>query len=97
MAGRYYTIFNLLALSVIIYIGVDVVYKIIVAKLTQFDTTTSVVETVPDDKEHRFDNRIGMDAHRLGRLGDGRGRKWGVDDLGRDLVLADKGLQAFCS
>lgn len=70
MSRRYYTIFNLLALSVVVYIGVDLVYKVVRAKLRQFDATTFVVEPVPDDKKHQkapFDNyRLIIDRNIFG-------------------------------
>ncbi len=47
---RYHIIFNLLALSVVIYIGVDAFYRVVRARLTQVDTKTSVVQQLPDDK-----------------------------------------------
>ena len=62
MTRRYHTIFNLLALSVVIYIGVDLVYKVIRARLRQVDTTTFVVKPPPDDKEHR---KAPFDDYRL--------------------------------
>ena len=62
MARRYHTIFNLLALSVVIYIGVDLVYKVIGARLRQVDTTTSVAQPAADEKEHR---KTPFDDYRL--------------------------------
>ncbi len=44
---RYHTIFNLLALSIIVYIGVDIFYTFVGAKLRQHDTKISVVEYIP--------------------------------------------------
>ena len=72
MARRYYVIFNLLALSVVIYIGVDLFYKVIRAKLRQFDTATSVAEPAPDDNEQQkapFDDyRLIIDRNIFGSL-----------------------------
>jgi general secretion pathway protein C len=44
MPKRYHTIFNLLALSIIIYIGVDTFYTVVRARLRQDDTKTFVVK-----------------------------------------------------
>jgi len=52
MTSRYHTIFNLLALSIVIYTGVGVFYRVVRAKLRQVDTKTSVVQHIPDDKAH---------------------------------------------
>ena len=50
MPRRYHTIFNLLALSIIIYIGVDIFYTLVGASLRQRDTKTSVAGHIPDEK-----------------------------------------------
>lgn len=50
MPRRYHTIFNLLALSIIIYIGVDIFYTLVGASLRQRDTKTSVARHIPDEK-----------------------------------------------
>ncbi len=50
MPRRYHTIFNLLALSIIIYIGVDIFYTFVGASLRQRDTKTSVARHIPDEK-----------------------------------------------
>lgn len=50
MPRRYHTIFNLLALSIIIYIGVDFFYTLVGASLRQRDTKTSVARHIPDEK-----------------------------------------------
>ncbi len=50
MPRRYHTIFNLLALSIIIYIGVDIFYTFVSARLRQRDTKTSVARHIPDEK-----------------------------------------------
>ena len=50
MPTRYHTIFNLLALSIIIYIGVDIFYTLVGASLRQRDTKTSVAGHIPDEK-----------------------------------------------
>jgi general secretion pathway protein C len=49
---RYYIIFNLLALSVIIYIGVDIFYTAVRARLRQVDTKASVARAATDYKRH---------------------------------------------
>ena len=48
MPKRYHTIFNLLALSIIIYIGVDTFYTVVRARLRQDDTRTVVVKHQPN-------------------------------------------------
>jgi general secretion pathway protein C len=54
MTRYYHTIFNLLALSIVIYTGVGVFYRVVRARLTQVDTKTLVVQQhVPDDKGHQ--------------------------------------------
>jgi general secretion pathway protein C len=45
---RYHIIFNLFVLSIIIYIGVDIFYTAVRAKLRQVDTKTSVAQAVTD-------------------------------------------------
>ena len=50
MTSRYHTIFNLLALSIVIYIGVGVFYRIVGARLRRVDTKTFVVKHIQDDK-----------------------------------------------
>ena len=50
MPKRYHIIFNLLALFVVIYLGVDAFYTVVRARLTQVDTRTFVVQQLPDDK-----------------------------------------------
>lgn len=49
---RYHIIFNLLALSVIIYIGVDIFYTVVRARLRQVDTKASVAQAITDYKKH---------------------------------------------
>jgi general secretion pathway protein C len=48
MTRLYYTIFNLVALSVIIYTGVDIFYRIICSQLRKVDTKEIVMEQTPD-------------------------------------------------
>lgn len=48
MTRIYYTIFNLLALSVIIYTGVDIFYRIVCTQLRKADTGEIVMEQPPD-------------------------------------------------
>ena len=52
MTRFYYTIFNLFALSVIIYAGVDIFYRIVRAGLTQVATKEIVLQQTPDIKQH---------------------------------------------
>lgn len=51
MSKRYQVIFNLLALSVIIFLGVDIFYRIVYAKLSCVDTTTFMVQRVAEPKK----------------------------------------------
>ena len=53
MTKHYHTIFNLLALSIVIYTGVGVFYRVVAARLRQVDTKTFVVQHIPDDKGHQ--------------------------------------------
>ena len=63
MTRYYHTIFNLLVLSIVIYIGVGVFYTVVRARLRQVDTKTFVVqEHVPDDKGHQ---KSPLDDYRL--------------------------------
>ena len=50
MTSRYHTIFNLIALSIVIYLGVGVFYKIVGARLRHVDTKTIVVKDVTNEK-----------------------------------------------
>jgi general secretion pathway protein C len=62
MTRYYHTIFNLLALSIVIYIGVGLFYRVVRARLRQVDTKTFVVQHIPDDKGHR---KPPLDDYRL--------------------------------
>jgi general secretion pathway protein C len=53
MPKRYHTIFNILALSIIIYIGVDIFYTFVGARLRQHDTKTVVVKDKPGDQRQQ--------------------------------------------
>ena len=70
MTRRYHTIFNLLALSIVIYIGVGVFYRVVRARIRQVDTKTFVVQHIPDDKGHQKppldDYRLIIDRNILG-------------------------------
>jgi general secretion pathway protein C len=50
MPKRYHTVFNLVALSIIIYIGVDTFYTVVRAKLRHQDVKISVAPKIPDVK-----------------------------------------------
>lgn len=50
MARLYHTIFNLLALSAVIYIGTDAFYRIVRAQLRQLNTVKIVTQSMPDIK-----------------------------------------------
>lgn len=62
MTSRYHTIFNLLALSIVIYIGVGVLYRVVGARLRRVDTKTLVVQHISDDKGHQ---KRSQDDYRL--------------------------------
>jgi len=51
MTKLYYTFFNILALSAIIYIGVDTFYRVVRAQLRQVNTEMVVMQNVPDVKK----------------------------------------------
>jgi general secretion pathway protein C len=53
MPKRYQIIFNLLALAVTIFLGVDLFYTIIRAKLRDVDTQKNVMHHLPDIKAYR--------------------------------------------
>ncbi|MFB0520878.1 MAG: type II secretion system protein GspC [Desulfatiglandales bacterium] len=53
MPKRYQIIFNLLALTVTIFLGVDLFYTIIRAKLRDVDTQENVMHHLPDIKAYR--------------------------------------------
>lgn len=53
MPRPYHIVFNLLALSILIYTGVDLFYRIVNARLRQVDTKTLVVQQMPGDKGRR--------------------------------------------
>jgi general secretion pathway protein C len=50
MAKLYHTVFNLIALSVVIYIGVDLFYRVILSQLQQTDTQKVFMQQVPEVK-----------------------------------------------
>ena len=52
MTRLYYTIFNLLALSVIIYTGVDIFYRIVRSELRQVNTKGIAMQQIPDTAPH---------------------------------------------
>ncbi|NVL90267.1 MAG: PDZ domain-containing protein [Desulfobacterales bacterium] len=62
MSKPYHIVFNLLALSILIYTGVDLFYKIVNARLRQVDTKTLAVQQMPDDKNRR---KPPLDDYRL--------------------------------
>jgi general secretion pathway protein C len=63
MTKHYHTFFNLLVLSIVIYVGVGVFYRIVGERLRQVDTKALVVkEHVPDDKGHQ---KPSLDDYRL--------------------------------
>jgi general secretion pathway protein C len=72
MTKRYHTIFNLLALSVVIYTGVDLFYSVVCARLRQIDTKTFVAQHIPDDKVYQkppLDNyRVIIDRNIFGSV-----------------------------
>ena len=50
MTKLYHTVFNLIALSVVIYIGVDLFYRVILSQLQQTDTQKIFMQQVPEVK-----------------------------------------------
>ena len=50
MTKLYHTFFNLIALSVVIYIGVDLFYRIILSQIQQTDTQKIFMQRVPEVK-----------------------------------------------
>ena len=53
MLKRYQTIFNLFALALIVFIGIDLFYTVIMARLRNFDTKKVAVYHLPDAKDQR--------------------------------------------
>jgi general secretion pathway protein C len=49
MSKTYHTLFNVVALAVVIYVGVDVFYTVVHAKLRFVDTTSATVQRKPDE------------------------------------------------
>ena len=47
MTKLYYTILDLVAISLVVYIGVDVFYRIVSSELKEISTKEVVVEQVP--------------------------------------------------
>jgi general secretion pathway protein C len=52
MTRIYFTLFNLVALSVIIFAGVDIFYRLVRAELGQINTTEIVMQQTPETKRH---------------------------------------------
>jgi len=52
MAKIYHIIFNLVALSALIYIGIDVFYRFVGVKLKEFNTEKVLMQHKPDLKQH---------------------------------------------
>lgn len=48
MSRFYYAIFNIVALSVVIYIGIDVFYRVVSSQLKSVDTKQIIMQQVPD-------------------------------------------------
>lgn len=53
MPKLYRTIFNLIALSVIIYIGVDIFYRVVRSQLRQMNTQKTFMQQAPEVKQKR--------------------------------------------
>lgn len=62
MTKRYDTILNLVALSLVIYTGVGVFYRVVATRLRQVDSKTFVAREIPDDKGHE---KPPLDDYRL--------------------------------
>lgn len=52
MTRIYFTLFNLVALSVIIFAGVDIFYRLVRAELGQINTTEIVMQQTPETKRY---------------------------------------------
>ena len=53
MTKLYYNIFNIIALSVLIFIGVDIFYRIVGSRLRQIDSNEIVMQQVPALERHK--------------------------------------------
>ncbi len=53
MTKLYYTIFNIVALSVVVYSGVDIFYKIVCSRLMQVNTSEMVMQKVSDNEQQK--------------------------------------------
>jgi general secretion pathway protein C len=62
MTSLYYTLFNFVALFVVIYTGVDVFYRIVRSELRQVHTTEIVMQQVPDVKRQKTSPLSDFDA-----------------------------------
>ena len=53
MTKRYYTIFNLIVLTVIIFSGVEIFYKIVGSHITQVNSAASVKQQIHKIEQHK--------------------------------------------
>lgn len=72
MIKLYHTIFNLIALSVIVFIGVDIYYRIVLSELRQVDTKEIAMRQIQDVESHKTsswsDYRVITDRNLFGSL-----------------------------
>jgi len=72
MTKLYYTIFNLVALSVIVFTGVDIFYRIVRSELRQVDTKEIAMRQIQDVGSHKTsswgDYRVIIDRNLFGSL-----------------------------
>ncbi len=72
MTKLYHTIFNLVALSVIVFIGVDIFYRIVRSDLRQVDTKEIAMQQIQDIESHKTsswsDYRVITDRNLFGSL-----------------------------
>ena len=72
MTKFYYTIFNLVALSVIVFTGVDIFYRIVRSELRQVDTKEIAMRQIQDVESHKTsswsDYRVITDRNLFGSI-----------------------------
>jgi len=70
MTKLYYTVFNLVALSLIIYVGVDIFYRTARSRVIDVKTSDAAMQQVPDIEQHKktpfSDYRIITDRNLFG-------------------------------
>ena len=73
MTKFYYTIFNLVALSVVLYLGVDIFYRVVRSQLWHVDEKNISVRHIPEAENHKrpslTDFKVITDRNLFGSLG----------------------------